>query len=79
MNVELQMHSNVELQNVENSHSDFENSQHEGNKEIPNENMHEDSDFERDNMQTRKEPVLAKYVRRHHPTDQIIREKELDQ
>ena len=27
-------------------------------------------------MQTRKEPVLEKYVRRHHPIDQIIGDKE---
>ena len=27
-------------------------------------------------MQIRKEPVLAKYVRRHHPADQIIGDKE---
>ena len=27
-------------------------------------------------MKTRKELVLAKYVRRHHPTDQIIGDKE---
>ena len=38
--------------------------------------MHEDSDSERDNMQTRKELVLAKYVRRNHPADQIIGNKE---
>ena len=37
--------------------------------------MHEDSDSERNDMQTRKEPVLAKYVRRHHPADQIIGDK----
>ena len=76
VNVELQTHSDVKLQNRENVHSDSENNQHEGNEEIPDENTHEDSDFERDNMQKRKEPVLAKYVRRHHPTDQIIGDKE---
>ena len=38
--------------------------------------MHEDSDSERNDMQTRKEPVLMKYVRRHHPADQIIGDKE---
>ena len=27
-------------------------------------------------METRKEPLLAKYVRRHHPIDQIIGDKE---
>ena len=40
--------------------------------------MHGDSDAERDNMETRNEPVLAKYVRRHHPTDQNIGNKEAE-
>ena len=76
MNVKLQMHLDVELQNRENVHIDFENSQHEGNEEMPDENMHEDLDSKRDIMQTRKEPVLEKYVRRHHHVDQIIGDKE---
>ena len=38
--------------------------------------MHEESDSERNDVQTRREPVLAKYVRRHHPEDQIIGDKE---
>ena len=37
--------------------------------------MHSDSDAERNNMEIRKEPVLEKYVRRHHPIDQIIGDK----
>ena len=40
------------------------------------EDMHEDLDSKRNNMQTRKEPVLEKYVRRHHHVDQIIGNKE---
>ena len=63
------MHSNVELQNIENVHSNLEDRTHEENEEVPNEEMHID------NMEIRKEPVLAKYVRRHHPTDQIIGDK----
>ena len=43
---------------------------------MPRENTHDNLDSERDNIQTNKEPVLAKYVRRHHPADQIIRDKE---
>ena len=39
--------------------------------------MHEDLDAKRTNMETRKEPRLAKYVRRHHPREQIIRNKEV--
>ena len=38
--------------------------------------MHDNSGVERNNMETRQEPVLAKYVRRHHPIDQIIGDKE---
>ena len=38
--------------------------------------MHVDSDSEINDMQTRKEPILVKYVRRHHPADQIIGNKE---
>ena len=38
--------------------------------------MHGNPDAERTNMETRKEPILAKYVRRHHPTYQIIGDKE---
>ena len=57
--------------------SDSENYQHEGNEEISNENTHEDLDSKRDNMQTSKEPVWAKYVRRCHAVDQIIGNKEV--
>ena len=76
VNAELQTHSDAELQNRENVHSDSKNNQHEGNEEMPDENMYEDSDSDKDNMKTRKEPILAKYVRRHHPVDQIIGEKQ---
>ena len=76
MNVELQTHSEAELQNTENAHSDSKNYQHEGNGEVPDENMHEESDSKSNDMQTRKELVLEKYVRRHHPEDQIIGDKE---
>ena len=61
------MHSDAELQNTGNAHSDSKNSTHEGNEELPVEDMHGDSDAERNNMETRKEPMLEKYVRRHHP------------
>ena len=54
VNVELQIHSDAKLQNRENVHSDPENSQDEENEEMPDENMHEGSYFERNNTQTRK-------------------------
>ena len=76
VNAELQTHLEAKLQNTKNDHSDSENFQHERSEELPNENIHEDSDSERNDMQIRREPVLAKYVRRHHPEDQIIGDKE---
>ena len=65
MNIEL--HSNAELQNVENAHLDSKKNTHEGDEELPYGDMNGDLDVERTNMETRKEPRLAKYVRRHHP------------
>ena len=47
VNVELQMHSDAELQNIENVHLDSKNRKHEGNEEISDENMHENSDSKR--------------------------------
>ena len=38
--------------------------------------MHSDSNSKRPNMEPRIEPRLSKYVRRHHPADQIIGDKE---
>ena len=49
--------------------SDFENNTHERDEESPDRDMHNDSDAKRTNMETRKEPRLAKYVRRHHPVE----------
>ena len=37
--------------------------------------MHSDSNAERPNIETRIEPRLSKYVRRHHPAKQIIGDK----
>ena len=69
MNSELQMHSNVELQNTDNKLLDLEDSTHEKNEEFLDGDMHDNSDAERNNMETRKELVLEKYIRRHHPAD----------
>ena len=38
--------------------------------------MHSDSEVERPNEETRTELKLSKYVRRHHPAEQIIRNKD---
>ena len=74
MNVEL--HSNEELQNEENVHSDFEVSSHGRDVELPKRDVHSDFEVERPNMEARKEPRLSKYVRRHHLAEQIIENKE---
>ena len=74
MNAEL--HSNVKLQNKGNAHSDSKISTHERDVELPDRDVHSDSDAERPNMETRTKPRLSKYVRRHHPTEQIIGDKE---
>ena len=70
------MHSDAELQNIDNAHLDSQDNTHEENEEFPDGDMHDNSDAEQNNMETRKELVLAKYVRRHHLVDQIIRDKE---
>ena len=74
MNVKL--HSNVKLQNEENKHSDFEVSTYDRDTKLPERNIHSDSEVERPNVETRTEPRLSKYVRRHHLAEQIIGNKE---
>ena len=73
MNVEL--HSGVESQNVEVAHSDSEDSTYERDAELPDRDEHSDAEAERQNVITRTEPRLSKYVKRHHPTNQIIGDK----
>ena len=77
MDAKLQIHSEAKLQNTKNVQLDLENSTHEENEEFPNGDTYDNLDVERNNMETRKEPILAKYVRRHHPADQIIGDKEV--
>ena len=64
LNVEL--HSDVKLQNEENAHSNSEVSTHERDVELPERDVHNDSEAERPNMETRLEPRLSKNVRRYH-------------
>ena len=70
------MHLDAKLKNEGNAHSDSEISTHERDVDIPNRDVHSDSDAERPNMETRIKPRLSKYMRRHNPTDQIIGKKE---
>ena len=62
--------------NEETTHSNSKVSVHERDVEIPNRNIHSDFEAERKNEETRAKPRLSKYVRRHHPTDQIIGKKD---
>ena len=59
-----------------NAHSDSKISTHERDVELPDRDVHSDSDAERPNMETKTEPRLSKYLRRHHPTEKIIGDKE---
>ena len=74
MNVKL--HLEVELQNEENAQFDSKISTHERDVELPKRDVHSDSKVERPNMEIRIEPRLSKYVRRHHPIEKIIGDKE---
>ena len=74
MNVEL--HSEAELQNGENAHFDSKISKHERDDELSNGDVHSDFKVERPSMETRKEIKLSNYVRRHHPIEKIIGDKE---
>ena len=74
MNTEL--HSDAELKNEGNAYFDSKISKHERDVEIPNRYVHSDFDVERPNMETRIEPRLSKYVRRHHLADRFIGDKE---
>ena len=74
MNVELQ--SEVEFQNEENAHFDSKISTHERDAKLPTRDVHNDPDAQRPNIETRTKPRLFKYVRRYHPIEQIIGDKE---
>ena len=65
--VNVELHSDAELQNVGNTHSNSKINTHERDEELPDRDVHSDFDVERPNIETRSEPRLSKYVRRHHP------------
>ena len=70
MNVEMhpriELHLDVELQNEGVAHSKSKNSTHERDVEIPNRDIYGDSKAKSQNEETRVEPRLSKYVKRHH-------------
>ena len=49
---------------------------HERDVEIPDRNVHSDSEAGRQNEETRVEPRLSKYVKRHHPAAKTIGNKD---
>ena len=68
--VNVELHSDVKLQNKGNVHFDFEiMSTHERDVELPDRDVHSDSNAERPNMEARTKSRLSKYVRRHHPAE----------
>ena len=80
MNIKLylwtELHSSAKLPNEIEAHSDSKISIHERDVELPDKDVHNDSEFERPNEETRVEPRLSKYVKRHHLATQIIWDKD---
>lgn len=74
--VNAELHLEAELENEESAHSEPEISTHNNNEGLPDEDMQSEPEPESSNMETRTEPRLSKYVKRHHPADQIIGDKD---
>ena len=70
--VKLQTHVEAELQNEEDAHSDSEIRTHGRNAETCEWDVHSDTEAKRQIARLNTEPILSKYVRRHHPASQII-------
>ena len=67
MNVKL--HSWSKLHNEENAYFDSKISTHGKDVEIPERDAHSDTKAKRQSAKPRTQPILSKYVRRHHPID----------
>ena len=76
LHLEVELHLGAELQNEENAHSNSKISTHGRDVETPDKDAQSDTEAERQSVRSRIEPVLSKYVRRHHPTNQIIGDKD---
>ena len=72
----VELHSGAELQNEENAHSNSKISTHGRDTKTLHRDEHSDIEAERQSVRSRTEPILSKYVRRHHPADQIIGDKD---
>ena len=77
--VNAELHSDAELQNEGNAHSDSKISIHERDEELPDRDVNSDSNAKRANIETRTEPRLSRYVRRHHPVEKSLVTKRPDQ
>ena len=75
--VNVKLHLDAEPQNIRSAHSDSEISTHERDEELPDREVHSDSDAKGPNRESRTKRRLAKYVRKHHPTEQIIGDKDV--
>ena len=69
-------YSYAELQNEVNAHSNSKVSTFGRYIETPDRDAHSDTEAERQSARPRTKPILSKYVRRHHPIDQIIGDKD---
>ena len=80
MNVEFhsgtELPSGAKLQIEAEVHSDSKISVHEMNVDLPDREVHSDSEVDRPIDESIAEPRLSKYVKRHHPTKQIIGDKD---
>ena len=65
----------LSYKNEEDAHSDSKINTHERDAEILDRDVHSDFEAKRKNVETRAEPRLSKYVKRHHSVDQIIGKK----
>ena len=73
----IESHSGAELKDEVNAHSNSEIGANERDVEIPDRDAHSDFEDQRQSKETRAKAKLAKYVKRHHPAKQIIRDKDV--
>ena len=71
LNSNVKLHLGANLQIEENAHSDFQVSTYGRDIETLDRDAHSDSEAKRQSPRPRTEPILFKYVRRHHLADQI--------
>ena len=70
------LHLGAKLQNEDNVHSNSKISTHGRDAKTPDRDAHSDTEAERQSARPRTEPIFSKYVKRHHPIDQIIGDKD---